>query len=94
MSGEHWPWPAEEKLVDTAYELKETFELLAVLHHELNWGLSGDSCLKCAYNRMAPALVEYFDGNYPAAKAIARDHRQYQCDDCYQRDHQKETTTT
>ena len=84
MSGGAWGYRSEHYR-EVAEEVQETFELLAIFEHELDWGICGDTCSTCAKNRVAEALIQYFDGNTVAARAIARDQKQHQCYRCTRR---------
>lgn len=91
MSGGHWDY-LSHKLIDRAEELghaKEAFYLLAAIEHELDWGLSCDTCRECAKLRTVAALIQFFnDSAYKAdaAMAIARDHKQNMCSKCEERE--------
>ncbi len=46
-------------------------ELLAQIEHELDWGVSCDTCLACAKLRVVAALIEFFsDGATDARRAV------------------------
>lgn len=84
MSGGHWDY-LSFKLEERARPAGEVWRLLAALEHELDWGLSGDSCVACARNRMGPALEAFFDAgcnDASTAIAVARDSRQHRCQRC------------
>jgi len=78
MSGGRWNYMSE-KLEEYAKSNGEVWRLMAALEHELDWGLSGDTCVDCAKTRCACALVAFFDANCEDATpaiALARDGRQ------------------
>lgn len=85
MSGGHWNYMSY-KLEEQGRGLAHLFDLLAVIEHELDWGICADTCLDCAKNRVGPAMMAHFDGNHEAAMAIMRDRYQHQCPNCYERD--------
>ena len=60
MSGGHWDYLAH-KLGERAEYAGEVWELLASIEHELDWGLSGDTCYECAKIRTIRAIESYFD---------------------------------
>ena len=84
MSGGHWDYMGRQ-LEERAVSAGEVWKLMAVLEHELDWGLSADTCAQCARNRMAPALEAFFDSrceDASTAMAIARDGYQNLCVKC------------
>mgnify|MGYP001618446931 CR=1 FL=1 len=84
MSGGHWDYMSQ-RLVDRAVESSEVWLLMAALEHELDWGLSRDTCPECAKCRAAAALIAFFDHNCSDATraiAIARDYKQNLCAEC------------
>lgn len=62
MSGGHWNYLAH-RLQERAEYGYHALLLLAALEHELDWGESCDSCLKCAELRCMAALKVFFDGD-------------------------------
>jgi hypothetical protein len=60
VSGGHWDYLAH-KLGERAEYAGEIWELLAAIEHELDWGLSGDTCYECAKIRTIRALESFFD---------------------------------
>jgi hypothetical protein len=87
MSGGHWQYQSF-KLEERSQSAGEVWRLLAVLEHELDWGICGDTCLKCAKKRCAEALVGFFDTyceNATSAIALARDGQQNLCNECEER---------
>ncbi len=81
MSGGHWNY-SDEYYREMGVQVASTFEFLAVLEHELDWGICGDTCYQCVKNRMSEALEAYFGGNTSSAIALARDRHQFQCPGC------------
>jgi len=87
MSGGHWDY-LSYKLEERGAGQEEVWNLLAVIEHEMDWGLSGDTCRKCAYIRVPLALEAFFDTGATDAKtaiSIMRDREQYLCPDCKKR---------
>lgn len=87
MSGGHWDY-LSRKLEERAEFGGNIWTLLAQLEHELDWGLSCDTCLRCARKRVAASLEAYFDGGASGigtALAIARDSQQHLCHQCDER---------
>lgn len=60
MSGGHWNY-LSNTLEERAEYGKHALLLLAAIEHELDWGVSCDSCLKCAELRCIAALKVFFD---------------------------------
>ena len=88
MSGGHWEYLAY-RLEERGLESREVWRLMAVLEHELYWGICGDTCRACARNRMAPALEAFFDHHADDATlaiAVARDYKQHRCEKCEERE--------
>lgn len=91
MSGGHWGYLAE-KFRDLGEDVAErnamttaTLEVMAEIEHQLDWGISCDTCYECAKNRIVPALEEFFThrGQHPfSALALLRDGKQNQCEKC------------
>lgn len=86
MSGGHWNYMADE-LQERGEGIANLYRLIAVFEHELDWGICHDTCLDCAKKRVAEALIIYFDGNIPAAIALARDSDQNRCQRCVEEFH-------
>lgn len=84
MSGGHWNYSAESYR-EAGRRANDAFQLLAQCEHELDWGISADTCLDCAKLRVAGALIKFFDGDIEAALAIARDRQQNRCPRCEER---------
>jgi hypothetical protein len=89
MSGGRWGY-LSFRLEDRAEFSKEVWRLLAVLEHELDWGICGDTCIDCAKSRCAEALMAFFDTQgADATGAIATaqngERLDMQCDDCRER---------
>lgn len=91
MSGGMWNYLSRE-LSERADQVKYAavaMELLAVIEHEMDWGISGDTCYECAANRVIAALEDFFSSratNSMSAKAVARDHLQNRCPKCEERE--------
>ena len=97
MSGGRWNYMSE-KLEAAARANGEVWRLMAALEHELDWGLSGDTCADCAKRRTVCALVAFFDcdcEDATAAIALARDGRQPTmfCERCAEHATQREVKT-
>jgi len=87
MSGGHWNYMSA-RLDDRAKSAGEVWRLMAALEHELDWGISADTCYECAKRRVAAAVESFFDSycnDATIAIAIARDHNQHMCDRCADR---------
>ena len=77
MSGGHWNYMSQ-KLAERGTEAKELWRLMAVIEHELDWGICGDTCYACAAIRVVKALEAFFDtecDNASTAIDIAQDRR-------------------
>ena len=72
------------KLEERAKYSGEVWRLMAILEHELDWGICGDTVSACAQNaRVAKAIEAFFDAycdDATVAIAIARDRLQNLCD--------------
>ena len=87
MSGGHWNYLAT-RLEERAEFGGAIWKLIAQLEHELDWGISCDTCASCARIRVVAALETYFDGGAEGigtALAVARDGRQNLCPECAKR---------
>ncbi len=86
MSGGHWNYMSF-KLEERAMELSNVYRFLSVVESELDWGLSCDSCLRCAKKRLGEAMVLFFDsfgfgGDIGPAVSVMTDTNQNQCEIC------------
>lgn len=65
MSGGAWGY-LSHKLEESGDKLSNTIRFMADIEHELDWGVSGDSCEECAKLRVIAALYKFFehDANY------------------------------
>ena len=91
MSGGHWNYMAH-RLNDWAKHNSEVWRFLAVVEHELDWGICGDSCHDCARTRLGPAMEAFFDSNGEDATiaiALMRDRDQHQCAKCVEYDRRR-----
>ena len=86
MSGGRWDYGRNfEDNEEAILRINASNLLLKALEHELDWGLSGDTCRDCARLRAVAALEQFFDdraSNAEAATAIARDSKQNRCPKC------------
>ncbi len=85
MSGGHWNYMST-KLKERGQALKDMFDFLAAVEHELDWGICCDTCLDCAKQRLGEAMIFFFDGNAAGAIAMVRDQGQNQCPRCASED--------
>lgn len=90
MSGGHWDYFGR-KLQDAAEEpdhARESLTLLAQIEHELDWGYSCDTCIRCARRRVLAALDQFYEDRALSigATAILRDREQVTtwCSPCLQ----------
>lgn len=60
MSGGHWEY-LSYKLEERATGVADVWRLLAAIEHELDWGISCDTCYECAKLRVIAALEAFFD---------------------------------
>lgn len=86
MSGGRWNYMSG-MIGNTGDHLREVFRFLAVVEHELDWGISCDTCLACAKKRLGEAMIYFFDAyqyesKVDAAIAVMRDNQQNLCDKC------------
>lgn len=87
MSGGAWEYQ-QFRIEEEAQRLAATLRLLAEIEHELDWGVSGDTCHKCARIRVGAALEQFFEKqreDASTALAILRDHQQNKCFQCAMR---------
>lgn len=89
MSGGAWGYLSHkfEEAADRPTMSTETMRLMAVIEHELDWGVSGDTCHACANKRVLAALPQFFEdgGNYadPAIHILRdRDNLDNMCLSC------------
>lgn len=90
MSGGMWNYLSQEldARADDLLAAAQGMMLLAVIEHELDWGISGDTCHECAKLRAVAALEQFFSDNAndaSAAMALARDGKQNLCPGCTER---------
>lgn len=73
MSGGHWGYK-QHRIEEAADYTGSALRLLAAIEHELDWGVSGDTCLKCAEIRVAAALLQFFEDDHErTALSVLRD---------------------
>lgn len=78
MSGGNWDY-LQYKLMERAnYSLADVWTLLGALEHELDWGISGDTCYECAKIRTINALEAYFDTQARSIENAIRLLRSYE----------------
>lgn len=78
MSGGRWGYKSFA-LAETAEEVNGIIKVAAETEHQLDWGMSGDTCLDCAKLRVASGWIAFFDGSTEAAIALMRDKQQNLC---------------
>ena len=61
MSGGHWGYLYTQLEERAGQPLNEVWRLLAAIEHELDYGISCDTCYECAKIRTINALESYFD---------------------------------
>lgn len=91
MSGGHWGYMGL-KLEEHGQASREVWRLMEALEHELDWGICGDGCSKCAQLRAGSALEAFFDAGCTDASmaiSIARDTDQFLCRDCFENARQR-----
>ncbi len=84
MSGGAWDYMQNE-LEQRAKQNAEVWRLLSAIEHELDWGVSADTCLKCAKLRIGSALIHFFDtkaNDASVAISVAKDRSQNKCENC------------
>lgn len=84
MSGGAWNYQ-EHHLEDLAADASRAITLLSRIEHELDWGISGDTCYDCAKKRVLVSLEAYFgsligDESFEGAIAILRNYEENRCD--------------
>jgi hypothetical protein len=60
VSGGHWNY-LSHKLEERAEYAGDIWKLLGAIEHELDWGISCDTCYECAKARVVRALEAFFD---------------------------------
>ncbi len=75
MSGGAWGYRNHNKFQGVA----NAFNLLASIEHELDWGVSCDTCLECAKARVIEALMLYFGGDFDASLDTCQDDDRNRC---------------
>jgi hypothetical protein len=83
MSGGHWEYQ-QRQIEEQGRRVFAMHAFMAQAEHELDWGLCGDTCLRCAKLRVIAALQKYFDSPDDCAMplAIMRDREQNRCKRC------------
>lgn len=86
MSGGQWGYRSHEfeDLADREGTVVTGLRLLGAIEHELDWGVSADTCLACAERRVIAALMAYFDHDSEGALMAvkARDRAGLMCSRC------------
>lgn len=95
MSGGAWDYLSYklEEMAENAQRYLGALRLLAAIEHEMDWGISGDTCYECAKLRVIAALETFFDGGAQddgPAVAVARDGKQNLCPKCLEREKQRQ----
>jgi hypothetical protein len=73
------------KLEEAGRDLAGLFNLLAVVEHEVDWAVCGDTCRDCAKERLFASIQRYFDHDIEGAVAVMRDNKQNRCAVCEKR---------
>ena len=60
MSGGHWNY-LSHRLEERSEYAGDVWKLLAAIEHELDWGISCDTCQECAEIRTVRAIKAFFD---------------------------------
>lgn len=60
LSGGHWDYLSHQ-LEERAEYAGNIWKLLAAIEHELDWGISCDTCYECAKIRVVDAIESFFD---------------------------------
>ena len=68
MSGGYWQYKSDEIEMWSGH-IAEAMELIAAAEHELDWGLSGDTCHQCARIRVGAAVEALLEGWYGRSDA-------------------------
>jgi len=69
MSGGAWGYLGF-KLEDSRDKVAATLDLMVHMEHELDWGVSGDTCQKCAELRVIGALYKFFEDGANYTKEV------------------------
>lgn len=59
MSGGHWNY-LSTRIQEQAEGIPGIFEFLAIVEHEMDWALCGDTCAECTKLRLWEAMVQFF----------------------------------
>lgn len=88
MSGGHWGY-FSDRLNEAAEDdplARRCARFLAVVEHELDWGICCDTCKGCAERRVMAGLSLFFDGrgDDKTSASVMRDHDRVDlmCDKC------------
>ena len=84
MSGGHWGYRTQEFL-EMGQNVAELYQVISMIEHELDWGISGDTCFDCAKLRVVEALLDYFDGEVATAIIVGSAREHNQCPRCKER---------
>src|SRR5574343_1483966 len=71
MSGGHWDYKEHDHR-EQAEVFSDWLHLLPEVEHDLDWGISGDSCLTCAYVFVGRAVEFVLDGQGAMAREFLR----------------------
>lgn len=87
MSGGHWGYLRTQLEERAGQPLNEVWRMLAAIEHELDYGISCDTCYECAKIRVINALESYFDTGATSVENPLRILRstEYECKSCKDR---------
>lgn len=60
MSGGAWGY-LSYKLDEYSDRVSDVMEFVSLVEHELDWGVSGDTCQACAEKRVMAAIYQFFE---------------------------------
>jgi hypothetical protein len=91
VSGGHWDY-LSPKLRERAEYAGEIWRLLAEIEHDLDWGISCDTCYECAKMRVIRALEAFFDTGATSIETSVRlmASSEPECQKCRDRLYQSE----
>lgn len=89
MSGGHWNYLASE-FEERATFTSDCLRVLGAIEHELDWAISGDTCMDCAKERTIAGLLAFFDqqanNDTEDPLMVLRNRSENRCERCAKRE--------
>ncbi len=85
MSGGAWGY-LKYKIEEESARNQVIVNVIAQIEHEMDWGISCDTCYNCAKLRVIAALEELFENgcsdDEPPIRILTSSDAKYKCDKC------------